>query len=127
MYSDNSRPDPIPLRDILLAHLNGHYQGDATGEAFRRSGKTDIRIEDGIRAAFVAECRVWNGQKELSQAIDQLLGYLTWRDCKAAIIIFNKHNSKFSGLGLGSDQGNYLRWCVNCCKMGLFSGLGCCF
>jgi hypothetical protein len=86
------------LRDILLAHLNGHYQGDATGEAFRRSGKTDIRIEDGNRAAFVAECKVWKGQKELSQAIDQLLGYLTWRDCKAAIIIFNKHNAKFSGV-----------------------------
>lgn len=86
------------LRDILLAHLNGHYQGDATGETFRRSGKTDIRIEDENRAAFVAECKVWKGQKELSQAIDQLLGYLTWRDCKAAIIIFNKHNAKFSGI-----------------------------
>jgi len=24
------------------------------------------------------------------------LGYLTWRDYKAALIIFNKHNSKFS-------------------------------
>lgn len=90
--------DEEALRDILLAHLNGHYQGDATGEAFRRSGKTDIRIEDGNRAAFVAECKVWKGQKELSQAIDQLLGYLTWRDCKAAIIIFNKHNAKFSGV-----------------------------
>lgn len=90
--------DEEALRDILLAHLNGHYQGDATGEAFRRSGKTDIRIEDGNRAAFVAECKVWKGQKELSQAIDQLLGYLTWRDCKAAIIIFNKHNAKFSGI-----------------------------
>jgi len=90
--------DEEALRDILLAHLNGHSQGDATGEAFRRSGKTDIRIEDGNRAAFVAECKVWKGQKELSQAIDQMLGYLTWRDCKAAIIIFNKHNAKFSGI-----------------------------
>lgn len=90
--------DEEALRDILLAHLNGHYQGDATGEAFRRSGKTDIRIEDNNRAAFVAECKVWKGQKELAQAIDQLLGYLTWRDCKAAIVIFNKHNAKFSGV-----------------------------
>lgn len=90
--------DEEQLRDILLAHLNGHYQGDATGEAFRRSGKTDIRIEDDARAAFVAECKIWKGQKELSQAIDQLLGYLTWRDCKAAIVVFNKHNAKFSGI-----------------------------
>ena len=90
--------DEEQLRDILLAHLNGHYQGDATGEAFRRSGKTDIRIEDDARAAFVAECKIWKGQKELSQAIDQLLGYLTWRDCKAAIVVFNKHNAKFSAI-----------------------------
>ena len=86
------------LRDILLANLNGHYQGDASGETFRRSGKTDIRIEADDRAAFVAECKIWAGTKALSEAIDQLLGYLTWRDCKAALVVFNKNNSKFSGL-----------------------------
>ncbi len=90
--------DEEELRDIVLAHLNGHYQGDATGETFRRSGKTDIRIEDGDRAAFVAECKVWRGAKELGEAIDQLLGYLTWRDCKTAIVVFNKHNKGFSGI-----------------------------
>jgi hypothetical protein len=90
--------DEEELRDILLAHLNGHYQGDATGETFRRSGKTDIRIETEERAAFVAECKVWRGQKELSEAVDQLLGYLTWRDCKAALVIFNKHMAGFSDL-----------------------------
>jgi hypothetical protein len=37
--------DEEELRDIILAHLNGHYRGDASGETFRRSGKTDIRIE----------------------------------------------------------------------------------
>jgi len=88
--------DEEELRDILLAHLNGHYQGDAAGEAFRRSGKTDIRIEDNNRAAFVAECKIWRGSKELSAAVDQLLGYLTWRDCKTALVIFNKKNAKFS-------------------------------
>lgn len=90
--------DEEELRDIVLAHLNGHYQGGATGEAFRRSGKTDIRIEDKGRAAFVAECKVWRGPKELTDAIGQLLGYLTWRDCKASLIIFNKHNARFSEL-----------------------------
>jgi len=90
--------DEEELRDILLAHLNGHYQGEASGETFRRNGKTDIRIEDNNRAAFVAECKIWKGAKELSQAIDQLLSYLTWRDCKAALIIFNRHNAKFSAL-----------------------------
>lgn len=90
--------DEEELRNILLAHLNGHYQGDASGETFRRAGKTDIRIEDNNRAAFIAECKIWKGQAELSQAIDQLLGYLTWRDCKAALIVFNKHNSAFSAI-----------------------------
>jgi hypothetical protein len=47
------------LRDIILAHLNGHYEGGATGETFRRQGKTDIRIEDAERAAFIAECKIW--------------------------------------------------------------------
>ena len=90
--------DEEELRDILLAHLNGHYRGGATGETFRHSGKTDIRIEDKKRAAFIAECKIWRGQKELLEAVDQLLGYLTWRDCKASIIIFNKHNAKFTEL-----------------------------
>jgi hypothetical protein len=84
------------LRDIMLAHLNGHYQGDAAGEVFRRKGKTDIRIEDKERAAFVAECKIWEGPNKMYEAIDQLLGYLTWRDCKAAIVIFNKNNAVFS-------------------------------
>lgn len=90
--------DEEELRDILIAHLNGHYEGGATGETFRRSGKTDIRIEDQERAAFVAECKVWRGHKEFLEAIDQLLSYLTWRDCKAAIIVFNKYNAKFTEL-----------------------------
>lgn len=90
--------DEEGLRDILLANLNTHYEGAATGETFRRRGKTDIRIEDHERCAFVAECKVWRGQKDLIDAVDQLLSYLTWRDCKAAIIVFNKHIASFSSI-----------------------------
>ena len=90
--------DEEELRDIMLAHLNGHYQGTATGETFRHSGKTDIRIEDQDRAAFVAECKLWKGKEELLKAINQLLGYLTWRDCKTALILFNKQAAKFNDL-----------------------------
>jgi hypothetical protein len=86
------------LRDILLAHLNGHYEGAATGETFRGSGKTDIRIEDSSRSAFITECKVWDGAKKLQDGIDQLLGYLTWRDCKTAFLVFNKHNANFSDI-----------------------------
>jgi hypothetical protein len=90
--------DEEELRDIMLAHLNGHYQGTATGETFRRLGKTDIRIEDQDRAAFVAECKIWRGKGELFKAANQLLGYLTWRDCKTALILFNKQIAKFNDL-----------------------------
>ncbi len=76
------------LRNTLLAALNATYKGDATGETFRNRGKTDICIERDNRAAFVAECKMWTGQKEVRKAIDQLDGYLTWRDCKTALIYF---------------------------------------
>ena len=41
---------------------------------------------------------MWDGPASLVQACDQLCHYLTWRDCKASIIIFNKHNARFSEL-----------------------------
>jgi len=87
--------DEEELRDILLAHLNSHFEGQVSGETFRKKGKTDICIEFENRAAFVAECKCWNGGKALLEAIDQLLGYLTWRDVKAALVIFNKSVAGF--------------------------------
>lgn len=93
-----AKHDEEELRDIILAHLNGHYEGDASGETFRVAGKTDIRIQFDNRAAFVAECKVWRGQKEIDEAIDQLAGYLTWRDSKAALIIFNKTVAGFTNV-----------------------------
>lgn len=86
------------LRDILLASLNSVYEGAATAEAFRKYGKTDIRIEEATRAAFVAECKLWKGEKALLEALDQLLGYVTWRDVKTALVIFNKDAAGFAGV-----------------------------
>jgi hypothetical protein len=76
------------LRNTLLATLNATYKGSVTGEAFRNHGKTDICIERENRAAFVAECKMWTGQNEVAKAINQLDSYLTWRDCKTALIYF---------------------------------------
>ncbi|HEY3289279.1 MAG TPA: hypothetical protein VGK87_04040 [Anaerolineae bacterium] len=84
------------LRSMIVAHLNGYFKGQATGETFRKNGKTDIIIEAEDRAAFVAECKIWKGAQVLHDAIDQLLGYLTWRDCKASIVIFNTHIAGFT-------------------------------
>ena len=78
------------IRDILLVDLNGHFEGAASGETFNREGKTDILIRSQDRNVFIAECKIWKGPKSLSSAIDQLLGYLTWRDTKAAIVVFSK-------------------------------------
>ena len=86
------------LRNIILANLNTYYEGQATGETFRGKGKTDIRIESDDRSAFIAECKIWRGEAEIKTAIDQLLGYMIWRDCKATIIIFNKGIAGFTNL-----------------------------
>ena len=78
------------LRNFLLAALNGMFKGAAGGETFRKTGKTDICIEQENRAAFVAECKMWSGKASIPDALTQLIGYLTWRDCKCALIYFCK-------------------------------------
>jgi hypothetical protein len=85
------------IRDLILVHLNGHYDGDATGETFNAAGKTDILIRADGRNAFIAECKFWTRKKGLHAAVDQLLGYLTWRDTKAALVLFSK-NADFSAV-----------------------------
>jgi len=82
--------DEESIRDHFLIQLNGHYQGGATGETFNRSGKTDILIRERDRNVFIAECKFWRGVKAFDEAIEQLLGYLSWRDCKCALLVFNK-------------------------------------
>ncbi|MEA4811888.1 MAG: hypothetical protein VB108_04890 [Anaerolineaceae bacterium] len=91
-----AKHDEEELRDILMAHLNGHYHGLANGEAFRKKGKTDICIEFQNRAAFVAECKLWKGEQKLLEAVTQLLGYLTWKDSKTALIVFDKDVAGFT-------------------------------
>jgi hypothetical protein len=86
------------LRDNLLSHINVIFEGGATGETFRKYGKTDIRIEEESRCAFVAECKLWAGAEGLLKALEQLLSYLTWRDCKAALVIFNKNVAAFTSV-----------------------------
>ena len=86
------------IRNIILAHLNVYFEGEAKGEAFRKNGKTDILIEHENRAAFVAECKLWGGEQVVLKTIDQLLGYVTWRDSKTSIILFNKNVAGFSGI-----------------------------
>lgn len=78
------------LRQHFLVQLNGQFEGKATGETFNMAGKTDILLREGDCNVFIAECKFWKGPKAFAEAIDQLLGYATWRDGKTAILVFNR-------------------------------------
>ncbi len=83
--------DEEGIRDHFLLQLNGQFKGGATGETVNGSGKTDILIRVRDRNVFIAECKFWHGQEKFDEAIDQLLSYLTGRDCKCALLIFNRN------------------------------------
>jgi hypothetical protein len=76
------------LRTQFLALLNGSFEGQGSGETFSLNGKTDIYLRVSERAVFIAECKFWNGPTGFNGIIDQLTGYLTWRDSKTAILVF---------------------------------------
>ena len=79
------------LRSHFLVQLNGHYEGQATGETFNYKGKTDILIRSEGKNIFIAECKYWRGPRKLNETINQLLGYTSWRDTKVAVIVFNQN------------------------------------
>ena len=83
------------LRDHMLMMLEPNFEGSATGETFNKSGKTDILLRHDGTNVFIGECKFWKGQKSFLSTISQLLGYLTWRDSKAAVIMFVP-NKEFS-------------------------------
>ncbi|NNH75845.1 hypothetical protein HLB23_39355 [Nocardia uniformis] len=76
------------LRNITLFVLNANYEGLARGEVFNGRGKTDLLLTWEGQNAFIGECKFWRGPAGFRDAIDQLLGYVTWRDTKAALIVF---------------------------------------
>jgi hypothetical protein len=85
------------LRSHFLVQLNGVFAGQATGETFNFQGKTDILIRVDGKNVFIAECKFWKGEKAFLETIDQLLSYLSWRDTKAAVLVFNR-NADFSAV-----------------------------
>ena len=88
-----SMMDEEDIRNHFLLQLNGHYEGSASGETFNAGGKTDILIRVNDKNIFIAECKFWGGEQTFQDAIDQLLGYLTWRDSKCALFIFNQNRN----------------------------------
>lgn len=102
------------LRDHFLMMLEPNFKGTATGETFNKSGKTDILLRYEGTNIFIGECKFWKGIKVFQDTISQLLGYLTWRDSKAAIIIFVQNKEFSSVLSTVKDKisehQNFLRF-----------------
>ncbi len=82
--------DEETIRTHFLVGLNGQFEGAATGETFNGNGKTDILIRVQGKNVFIAECKFWKGPESLSKTIDQLMGYLSWRDTKCAIVVLSR-------------------------------------
>jgi len=93
--------------------LEPNFEGSATGETFNKTGKTDILLRHDGTNVFIGECKFWKGKKSFLSTISQLLGYLTWRDSKAAVIMFvgNKEFSPVldSAKNSVSDHNNFLK------------------
>lgn len=107
LTSLHSKFDEEGFRDFFLPHLNSISKShSATGETFNKKGKTDILIKDSEgNNAFIAECKIWHGEQELQNAIDQLIDrYVTWRDEHTALIFFNKQNNNFTQLVKNARQ-----------------------
>jgi hypothetical protein len=83
------------LGQHFLVKLNGQFEGAASGETFNYQGKTDILIREKDRNIVIAECKFWRGEKLFVETLDQILSYLSWRDTKVAVLIFNR-NKAFS-------------------------------
>jgi hypothetical protein len=94
-----SRMDEDTLRTHILVQLNGHYEGQATGETFNAAGKTDILIRVDGRNIFIAECKYWIGADSLHRAVGQLLDYTAWRDTKTAVVMFNRNKNLSAVVG----------------------------
>lgn len=92
------------LRDHMLLILEPNFEGAATGETFNRSGKTDILLRHEGKNVFIAELKYWHGKKGFLETISQLLGYLTWRDSKAAVVMFVRNKDFMAVLETAKDS-----------------------
>ena len=93
--SMSAKLDEQEARDLLLFFLNANFEGKAAGEVFNGTGKTDILVREGDRNVFIGECKILDPRYKQSVehvvtgALGQLLNdYLTWRDTKAALLLF---------------------------------------
>ncbi|MER7149859.1 hypothetical protein [Streptomyces lydicus] len=75
------------------------------GEVFNNTGKTDISIRSADRHVFIGECKIWKSPQGITEALDQLLKYLTWRDTKAALVLFIRSGTPSDVIPPGAPLG----------------------
>jgi hypothetical protein len=85
-----AKMDEEELRDLLVGMMNANYPGATTGETFSKLGKTDISLRVDCGHVLVCECKFWSGAKAYGGALEQLFGYLTWRQNYSVLIHFCK-------------------------------------
>ncbi len=78
------------LRNLLVGMMNTNYPGSTTAETFSKLGKTDISMRVDSGHVLICECKFWRGAKAYAEALDQLFGYLTWRQNYGVLIHFCK-------------------------------------
>jgi hypothetical protein len=88
-----SKLEEEDIRDVLLSTLNAVFRGEATGETFSKSGKTDIYIRFSAKDLLICECKFWDGEKSYTKALEQLFSYLTWRESYGILITLSKRSS----------------------------------
>jgi hypothetical protein len=94
-----AKMDEEELRDLILGMMNTNYPGAATAETFNKLGKTDIRLRVDSGNVLICECKFWNGPKAYTEAIEQLFGYLTWRESYGMLIIFCTRKDMTAAMG----------------------------
>jgi hypothetical protein len=78
------------IRDRMLTTLNAFFKGRGQAESKNRKGKTDILVGTIVGLnEHIFELKVWNGINTIKEAIEQLLGYVSWHNNFCAIVIFN--------------------------------------
>ena len=84
------RMDEENLRDLLVGMMNANFPGSTTGETFSKLGKTNISFRVDSGHVLICECKFWTGAAAYAVALDQLFGYVTWRQNYGVLINFSK-------------------------------------
>jgi hypothetical protein len=94
-----NRGDRLRPFAAIVGSSNFTRPGLASNKELNLVHRVILRTEEAVdreaaeRVDYLESCpRGWTSLVDPSgeEAIDQLLGYLTWRDCKCSLIIFNK-------------------------------------